>query len=770
MKDSIMTEFYIEYNPYKLECIFKANGKELSKESKFNSVKNQRLQFFLEKNSSWGGLTKEIEKLTNDNDVHIMFKGRKIDYEDLKFYIDRYKGNTKFTICYIQAKNDSDVLKEIDKIVFNFKKGPIEELKDNKVIEEYERVKNSKFIISIIANMSNGKSTLVNALIGTDLLPSCNKACTATVARITNTDNADCYTAACLDDNENTIYQRKKVTLDDIEKYNNDEKVTFIDIECKIPAISSKKMKLLLQDTPGNNNSMNENHGKLTEKIIKDRNKSVVLYVLNAANQASDDDKTLLKMVSNAMKNGDKQSKDRFIFVINKCDELDTEKGETVEKLLEDVKEYLNGFGIYEPNLFPVSAEAAKIIRKSKAGEKVTKKEKTIVSCFEHSDGEEDLLKLEKFASLSPSGRVNIEKRLKKAIEDHDEKEQELIHTGIPALEEVINEYLEKYAYPIKINDAIKHFNEIIQEKDMLANFCKAITSDENILKNVKQQLKMVRKKFENNKKTVEQTKETINNFCFEQKDKKEEQENNFEKELMALVKPYNGKTQVEETEAEKILTNSFMERIKNIQEEYENKLSKIVEEEVVNEGQKMLDEYREYITQLKENIHIDNFDFGKVVAFKKHETISSENLEDLIEKNKSKEDIFETQKVTNPKKRWWKIFVPKYIKKNVKVGEKEYVNVEEVVRLLLGKMVIEMKENIDKTYENAEKRLNEFKEYFIKQIDELEQIVSDEFKEIENLTADRNKINEKVKDNDEKLKWLKNIIKSLNNIMNFEE
>ena len=56
------------------------------------------------------------------------------------------------------------------------------------------------------------------------------------------------------------------------------------------------------------------------------------------------DDNKLLSMISQQMKRGGKQSKDRFIFVINKCDELDPEKGESIDDLLNEVKKYLNNY------------------------------------------------------------------------------------------------------------------------------------------------------------------------------------------------------------------------------------------------------------------------------------------------------------------------------------------------------------------------------------------------------------------------------------------
>ena len=87
-----MTEFYIEYNPYTVSCIFKKNGVELGDKSKFHSKKNERLQMFLSpnKNAEWLGLPEEIVHACNDKDITLLFKGRQIDCDDLNLCIKEY--------------------------------------------------------------------------------------------------------------------------------------------------------------------------------------------------------------------------------------------------------------------------------------------------------------------------------------------------------------------------------------------------------------------------------------------------------------------------------------------------------------------------------------------------------------------------------------------------------------------------------------------------------------------------------------------------------
>ena len=153
------------------------------------------------------------------------------------------------------------------KVFLNLAK-KIDEGKD--IFEAYEEVKNGIFEVSVIATMSSGKSTLINSLLHTELLPSENAACTATICRILDNDNMDNYEAECYAaDHKTIVYPRREITINDMKGYNTDEKVTYIDIEGSIPAIPSDKIRLCLRDTPGPNNSGNTNHERLTKTIIK---------------------------------------------------------------------------------------------------------------------------------------------------------------------------------------------------------------------------------------------------------------------------------------------------------------------------------------------------------------------------------------------------------------------------------------------------------------------------------------------------------------------
>ncbi|MBO1929813.1 dynamin family protein [Providencia rettgeri] len=55
---------------------------------------------------------------------------------------------------------------------------------DLKAKQDFEDALNNEFDAYVVATMSSGKSTFINAILGQDLLPAANEATTATIAHI----------------------------------------------------------------------------------------------------------------------------------------------------------------------------------------------------------------------------------------------------------------------------------------------------------------------------------------------------------------------------------------------------------------------------------------------------------------------------------------------------------------------------------------------------------------------------------------------------------
>ncbi len=333
-----MKEIFIKYNPYKVETEIQIDGNLVASNSELN-FEDKRFQEWVE------DLPKLLSEECNTKDFSLTFHGTLLDYEDLIQSVEEAKKNGINIKCtHIKAKEVSDKEALITNIFEEIQNGPFEELKQKDVVRAFEMASKSEFEVSVVATMSAGKSTLINALLSKKLMPSKNESCTATVSKIKDADE-EIFTAKVYDKNLNLIEVQPDLSYKIMQNLNANKDVSEIHIEGDIPFVTADDMSLVLVDTPGPNNSRDENHKATTYRLLSESSKALVLYILNATQLAVDDDNSLLNNVAESMRVGGKQSKDRFIFVVNKIDSF--RKGEdSVEETIEKVKKYLEDKGI----------------------------------------------------------------------------------------------------------------------------------------------------------------------------------------------------------------------------------------------------------------------------------------------------------------------------------------------------------------------------------------------------------------------------------------
>lgn len=764
---------FIEYNPYTVECTFQTNGKELDPKSKFNTKRNERLQAILSSSQNGKGLLEEIDDIYKSGEIKLTFKGRRIDFDDLKYCVDAYKGNIKFPLELIECKNDQDIMQELDKIFAEIQQKNLPEFaQPNKqgknIFDAYEEVKNGIFDVNVIATMSSGKSTLINSLLHTELLPSKNAACTATIAEIMDDDLQKEFKATCYGkDHKTVVYPPVSATKENLDRYNSDEKVAFIDITGDIPAVSSDKIRLRLRDTPGPNNSRNENHGKRTKEIIQNTN-AVVLYVMNATQLGINDDNQLLKDISFEMQKNGKQSRDRFIFVINKCDAFDVERGETLDKTLQSARDYLKGFGIDDPILIPTSALLSLLIRRDKAGEKLSRKERRDLNGTVEDFVETELLHFEDYAVLTPTVKDALRKQVEKYHANEDTWDLEAdIHTGIPALEATIAEYIDKYAYPIKIKDAMQDISAILGEINMKSGFEKMIAEDSDKLETVRAQIKEAKEKHQESEETVVHFKKEIDSFGLGDLSRVKAKLE-LDSSLSPITGQYKSATSVDKAKAHGMIAD-FQLELDKTQRKYEQELTRKIEQDLFKRGNKMLEEYRSRVTELLGNIQIDGYDFERVYSFQK---VRIDNMDDLIRRNETTRYKEVTKWKDNPERQgffgFFKFWEPKRISYTAQVEDGKDVNVTAVVITTMNSFTRAMQENIDRMFNQSDKQIANYKKVFKANIEALQAEISTLLDQLERDTANGDLLLASVQKNKELLEWVSLMEQRLDTLTSF--
>lgn len=239
---------------------------------------------------------------------------------------------------------------------------------------------NKVFPTLVVSTMSSGKSTLINALVGTDLLPSMNRACTAKAVAILDNDMKSKFEIHAID-SKGEYFHINEVTKKIVTNFNMTNDISEMIIEGEISGIKNSKKSMLLIDTPGINNSMDMSHETMTKRVLDEYSEGLILYIINAQQIGTYDDNSFLKVIAKKIK---ENSKFNILFVINKMDLIDPAK-ESSNELIKNCREYIKSNGIDNPSIIPVSALSALLFKKVLSGAELSEiEEENFLRNFKH--------------------------------------------------------------------------------------------------------------------------------------------------------------------------------------------------------------------------------------------------------------------------------------------------------------------------------------------------------------------------------------------------
>lgn len=288
----------------------------------------------------------------------------------------------------------------------------------------------SLFTIFVLGCMARGKSTLVNALMRKRLLPFAEEY----TITIINADTEN-YVGIAYDNEDKEIFIEDNLTRHTLEDWKKNDRIVSVCIYGRIPLFASIKQKSLSIVIP----SYKER--TVIYDMLADSEKSLVLFVMGADCLGAVDEMVLLNNVCNM---GGKQSRDRYIFAINKMDVFTPEE-ESVEEALVKIKNKLENRGIFNPNIFPVSAQAALEARTKPTIQLVLSVYTQFVKHYPstHYDA------YYQFSHLPNLVRIDIDKYLNEAANNSDKTAGEYtnveIHSGIVSIEKAIELHINKY-------------------------------------------------------------------------------------------------------------------------------------------------------------------------------------------------------------------------------------------------------------------------------------------------------------------------------------
>lgn len=256
--------------------------------------------------------------------------------------------------------------------------------------------------VLVVATMSAGKSTLINALIGNRINKVASTVCTNKIRLVYNKPSNEGAMLECAGSRYVYTDNHKIAQHDSVEN------------ACVHFQSILGNEHLCLIDTPGVNFNGNHSHGEMTRNAVEANDYDILLFVSNGTQFLTNDEATFLEDVI-------KTCKKEIIFCLNQCDRFNTDD-DSIYETLKIWETTLIENGIRKPNIVTISAHWALLLRLEKQKRELTKFEQAELRCM-NDNVSDSFYHLEKYSSNEVDVRNN---------------EDMLIHTGILNLETII--------------------------------------------------------------------------------------------------------------------------------------------------------------------------------------------------------------------------------------------------------------------------------------------------------------------------------------------
>ena len=739
-----MQKVLLTHNPYKVISTIEINGEKPKRDSTLIQYLDKRFQLWVDK------LPELLEDVCNDDNFEITFHGTELDYQDLRIAIEAAESKgLSFKVNKIDAKEFGEKEADIRNLFSEIQKLPFEELRSADVTDAFEKAFNEEFEINVVATMSAGKSTLINALLANKLMPSKNGACTAKITRIKDDDD-DTFKAVAYNSEDTELGKYSVLDYKTMQNLNNNPNVSQILVSGNIPFVSTNEASLVLIDTPGPDNAREEWHRLVTEKALEESSKMLVLFVMNGSKLHDEAQDAFLRKIAKSMAVGGKQSRERFLFVINKLDAYDEEDDDIAGETIPDTIKYLEEMGIESPNIFPAAAEPALLIRRYQKIYDEGERQKILAKLKPIAEKmvAQEQLHLEQYPTLVKNSQMLIESELNKAIEENDLLGQALIHTGIRGIEETIRMYVTKYCRPQKITNVVNTFKHRLDSAEAFEMTKREIASREDEQEKFRKQIALLNEKL-SSKSENEAFKKRISSLeiSTDLDVKVEELIMNVQSELTLYLNKCSN--EMEEDDAMAFVKN-FAKLAGRKQDEFVVAVSRLLAKDVEEKSRKLLDEYIKKLVALNEEFSTDDLSIDLTSFVKgKFEQINADavldaSLDSRVERHNETRSRTVTKRATGWKRilNLFRCFNPEYedIESYVVEVKEEitFISGQKLIDQLLSPIMKQLYDERERIREYAKEQTTEIKKYFYEQFDEVDRILERKTQELVAATASK--------------------------------
>lgn len=213
--------------------------------------------------------------------------------------------------------------------------------------------------ILVTANMSAGKSTLINALIGKPVARTAQAVCTGSICYLRNKPFEDGHIHLFT----NTL--DLNASREDLRSY---EWGASVSIATHFSSLVPINNRICIIDTPGVDAALHREHSRMTHTAIESEKCDLILYVVSPTKLGTDAEKKHMQWVASHL------GSRKIIFVLNKLDDYKRTADSVDESILGLMRDLIEA-GFSEPVICPISAYFGLLLKMKMAGQTLTEDE-----------------------------------------------------------------------------------------------------------------------------------------------------------------------------------------------------------------------------------------------------------------------------------------------------------------------------------------------------------------------------------------------------------
>lgn len=723
----------------------------------------------------WRGLLIEIVGNSNESEVAFIFRGREIDYQDFKdsmLFQAKYENNGIYDIDVSFESHfiydDKIMLERVQRaynlIRSNTFKRIIEDKnycisKDDTLWKEYENLEtlynsamDSEFRIVFSGMYSSGKSTLINAILGKALLPMSDGTCTSKVFKIIHDSTVKYAKMHCLDKNGNVVvpeeeYDAEQLTNKFISLFPRgadnellpsvpasiDTVVIRTNISSLYPSNASyneNTMQLVIIDTPGTSSGEGNmvetgpSHVDITRGVIESEKKEIIILATSAIEDKDDSIQDFLEMVDDSDEQGIYDQ--RFFFVLNKADCCTFNANESWETKFGSIKKYYLGNKIRKiqnPRFFPTSAMGTLKIRTGSV-EDDSSYEGVSARYYTFNRRQQKLLPapnrdkyyFDEVCATSQNIKNQIKARLQtiesEEVDSYLKMDREIeLHSGIVSLELSIQDYIERYAFPIKIQSLLKTYESIFKEVGQVLTLTSSQFEKNRAALEDLVNAREIEEEEHRQERLIQQKLQEVSNEVAEKRHLLEHLLSVFTKSSLQEAKNIKSLMEIAIEEAIKKGTSTSCNRdqlfeeiehiIQTADEECHQNLKRVFSARI-NEIRQIQEEIKTFYERVKAIVQLEGFSIELTTDFEKLNASSLTTIKVL--ENNVRNDAYYTGKFTRfawqrKLRGWWC---------GIKETKKEFSLDKEMLKTVLQDMRQQLDERIDNVFLSNRNQMQE--------------------------------------------------------------